>query len=142
MLFLHPGAPCVYYGTEAALAGGPDGTHATGPGPACREAFPWDDPWPENLSPWIAELTNLRRRYSSLRDGAKQWEAIGDEGLLGTFADLQVLINRSVAISLPIDGMKQVVWSSTGVADLKELPPQSACIQAVSYTHLTLPTTD
>ncbi|MGE4582358.1 MAG: alpha-amylase, partial [Synechococcus sp.] len=74
---------------------------------------------------------DLRRRHSSLRDGAKQWEAIGEEGLLGTFADLQVLINRSVAISLPIDGMKQVIWSSNGVADLKQLPPQSACVQAL-----------
>ena len=24
LLFLQPGAPCVYYGTEAALAGGPE----------------------------------------------------------------------------------------------------------------------
>ena len=129
LLFLQPGAPCVYYGTEAGLAGGPSGKRATGPGPACREAFPWDEPWTANLSPWISELTNLRRCYAALRDGAKQWTAIGDDGLLGSFADLQVLINRSVETSLPIDQTKQVIWSSTGDTDAKDLTPQAACLQ-------------
>jgi len=32
-LFALPGAPCLYYGTELGLHGGPE--------PACREAFPW-----------------------------------------------------------------------------------------------------
>ena len=39
LLFLQPGAPCVYYGTETGLDGGPDGDHASGPEPACREGF-------------------------------------------------------------------------------------------------------
>ena len=36
LLVLQPGAPCLYYGTEAGLAGGPE--------PACREGFPWTAP--------------------------------------------------------------------------------------------------
>ena len=129
LLFLQPGAPCLYYGTEAGLAGGPEEEHSTGPGPACREAFPWEERWPVDLSPWIAQLTDLRRRCPDLREGAHHWSAVGNDGLRGNFSDLQVLINRSVEASLPIDATKQVIWSSTGVTDLQELGPQTACLQ-------------
>ena len=129
LLFLQPGAPCLYYGTEAGLAGGPEGEHSTGPGPACREAFPWDERWPLDLRPWISQLTDLRRRYPDLREGALRWSAVGNDGLQGIFADVQVLINRSVETSLPIDGTKQVIWSSAGVTDLRELGPRTGCLQ-------------
>ena len=33
-LMTMPGAPCLYYGTEIGMDGGPD--------PDCRRAFPWD----------------------------------------------------------------------------------------------------
>lgn len=35
VLYTMPGCPCVYYGTEIALEGGPD--------PDCRRCMPWDD---------------------------------------------------------------------------------------------------
>ena len=127
MLFLHPGAPCIYYGTEAGLAGGPAGDHTTGPGPGCREAFPWDRPWTVNLSQWIAELTQLRCRYPSLRRGEAQWTAIGNDGLSADFGDLQVLINRSPTSRLDIGPEPAVVWRSDENSG-RELSAQSACV--------------
>ena len=35
VLYTMPGAPCIYYGTEVALAGGPD--------PDCRRCMPWKE---------------------------------------------------------------------------------------------------
>ncbi|MEX1323182.1 MAG: glycoside hydrolase family 13 protein [Synechococcaceae cyanobacterium] len=57
-LFLLPGAPCLYYGTEMELAGGPE--------PGCREAYPWERS-PGPLADWITRLSALRRRQPALR---------------------------------------------------------------------------
>ena len=65
LLFLHPGAPSIYYGTEAALAGGPEPGPSSGPGPACREAYPWDVPWSVDLRPFIQSLAELRSAHGS-----------------------------------------------------------------------------
>ncbi len=55
LLFLMtiPGAPCLYYGTEIGMAGGPD--------PDCRRAFPWDE------AAWDHELRETTRRAIALR---------------------------------------------------------------------------
>ena len=129
MLFLHPGAPCIYYGSEAGLAGGPDGDHATGPSPGCREAFPWHRSWDVNLSPWIAELTQLRRRYPALRRRAAEWTAIGVDGLSADFGDLQVLVNRSRETEMALNPDVPLLWTSQGTGDQQNLKPQSACFQ-------------
>ena len=52
LLFALPGAPSIYYGTEAGLSGGEE--------PACREAFPWRAP-PADLSGFIGSLAHMRR---------------------------------------------------------------------------------
>ena len=49
-----PGAPCIYYGEEIGMNGGPD--------PGCRGAFPWGK---EQL--WDCELLNFFRRAIALR---------------------------------------------------------------------------
>jgi neopullulanase len=58
-----PGAPCVYYGDEIGLTGGPD--------PGCRAAFPWhDEPaWDRDLLDFYRAAIALRRRYPVLRTG-------------------------------------------------------------------------
>ena len=48
------GAPCIYYGDEVGLSGGPD--------PDCRGAFPWDRP-----GGWSAETLDLTRRLAHAR---------------------------------------------------------------------------
>ncbi len=60
LLFTMPGAPCVYYGTEVGLEGGPD--------PDNRRGFPWDD---MNSVPLLTEalkaLIVLRHAEPGLR---------------------------------------------------------------------------
>ena len=40
LLFLHPGAPCLYYGTERGLAGGPDAELLGGPRTGMPRSIP------------------------------------------------------------------------------------------------------
>ncbi|MGC8779654.1 MAG: glycoside hydrolase family 13 protein [Anaerolineae bacterium] len=64
LLFLMtlPGAPCIYYGTEIGMAGGPD--------PDCRRAFPWDEAaWDRELLAWVKRAIALRHAHPVLRRG-------------------------------------------------------------------------
>ena len=126
MLFLHPGAPCIYYGSEAGLAGGPDGDHATGPGPGCREAFPWGPFMDSESQPMDCRTDATPSSLSVIEAGAAQWTAIGNDGLSADFGDLQVLINRSPT---------QVGYESRTCCGVeidensgRELSTQSACV--------------
>ncbi|WP_425148170.1 glycoside hydrolase family 13 protein [Deinococcus sp.] len=58
------GAPCLYYGDEIGLLGGPD--------PDCRRAFPWDDQsgWQQGTMSLIAKLTAARHGSTALRRGS------------------------------------------------------------------------
>ena len=49
-----PGAPCIYYGEEIGMNGGPD--------PGCRGAFPWD-----KKQSWDCEMLNFYRQAIALR---------------------------------------------------------------------------
>ena len=129
LLFLHPGAPCIYYGTEAALAGGPEPGPSGGPGPACREAYPWDVPWTADLRPFIRSLAELRRAHGALRRDGLQWSVHGTDGLEGVADGLRVLINRSRSEHLPfsLEPDSSVLWT-LGSADSRGLGPQSAVV--------------
>lgn len=61
-----PGAPCIYYGDEIGLSGGPD--------PYCRAAFPWEDEetWDTDLLDFYRRAIALRHRYPVLRTGTFQ----------------------------------------------------------------------
>lgn len=61
-----PGAPCIYYGDEIGLSGGPD--------PDCRAAFPWHDEstWDYDLLAFYRQATALRRAHPVLRTGSFQ----------------------------------------------------------------------
>lgn len=61
-LLTWPGAPCIYYGDEIGLDGGPD--------PDCRRCFPWDErQWNLELRGYIRRLVRLRRALPALRSG-------------------------------------------------------------------------
>lgn len=66
LLFLltSPGAPCIYYGTEIGMTGGPD--------PDCRRAFPWHDEatWDHGLLEFARQAIALRRAHPALRRGS------------------------------------------------------------------------
>jgi cyclomaltodextrinase len=59
------GAPCIYYGDEIGLSGGPD--------PACRGAFPWNEKeWDQDLRLYTKQLISLRTTHPALRRGSYQ----------------------------------------------------------------------
>ncbi len=57
-----PGAPCIYYGSEIGLQGGPD--------PDCRRAFPWHrEGWDQETLDIIKHLIAIRKKEFILRHG-------------------------------------------------------------------------
>ena len=58
-----PGAPCIYYGEEVGMNGGPD--------PGCRGAFPWEsrEEWNEALRAHYRAAIAMRHRHPALRTG-------------------------------------------------------------------------
>ncbi|WP_442482045.1 glycoside hydrolase family 13 protein [Aeoliella sp. SH292] len=58
-----PGAPCIYYGDEVGVTGGPD--------PECRRAFPWHDEasWNYDLLKFYRRAVALRTTHVALRVG-------------------------------------------------------------------------
>jgi cyclomaltodextrinase / maltogenic alpha-amylase / neopullulanase len=61
-LMTMPGAPCLYYGTEIGMDGGPD--------PDCRRAFPWESAqWDLDLLAWTRRAIALRTAHPALRQG-------------------------------------------------------------------------
>ncbi len=62
-LFTYVGAPCIYYGDEIGLTGGPD--------PECRKAFSWDEEtWNQDLLGFMKALVQLRKNEAALRRGS------------------------------------------------------------------------
>ncbi len=59
-----PGAPCIYYGEEIGMNGGPD--------PGCRGAFPWEErqSWNDELLETYRQAIDLRHSQPALRTGA------------------------------------------------------------------------
>ncbi len=133
MLFLYPGAPCIYYGTEVGLQGGEE--------PACRESFPWDKPWDLDLREYIQSLCRLREILPvSLRE-SMQWESIGVDGLfiysdteknssLSQKPSLSIWINRNRSSSLQIKQLSSNYQVIVGTFQVSHslLSPQSAVI--------------
>ena len=57
-LFLQKGTPCIYYGTELSLTGGPD--------PDCRRCMPWERVSSDNdMLNFMKQLINIRKQASS-----------------------------------------------------------------------------
>ncbi|MFP3043558.1 glycoside hydrolase family 13 protein [Treponema primitia] len=59
MLFLLPGSPCIYYGTEVGLEGGND--------PDCRRPMVWDEKKQDGeLKEFFKALIGFRKRYAAI----------------------------------------------------------------------------
>jgi len=142
LLFLMtiPGAPCLYYGTEIGMTGGPD--------PDCRRAFPWHDPgsWDRDLLDFTKRAIRLRRDHPSLRRG-KYAAVYAHEDILAFARRAEgesslVLFNAGLeprAVTLDVDdvlpdGTLTDVWAgvqarvSKGTVRHLEVPPQSAAV--------------
>ena len=131
LLFLQPGAPCIYYGTEAGLAGGPSSERSNGPEPACREAFPWDQAWSADLCAYIEQLAELRHCYPVLQQGDLSWHAVGSDGLVAQAYGMELWINRSRHESLALpDALAnaEMLWSTEENTTTASIAAQSAAM--------------
>ena len=128
MLMLQPGAPCLYYGTEVGLEGGSE--------PACREAMPWEEPWPNDLCMVIATLTKIRHQVEAVRERGLSWQAYASDGLIGCAPGVVVVINRSRKKGLRLEShdVAKVGWKTEGAligtyqGARRVLGPQSAVL--------------
>lgn len=58
LMYMFPGAPCIFYGTESLITGGFD--------PDCRRCMPWDsqnDPAKKDMREFLYRLSELRRQF-------------------------------------------------------------------------------
>ena len=87
VVFMHTGAPCVYYGTEVLTEGGYD--------PDCRRTMDWDD-GRENIRPLLRALADLRRS-PEIEDGAIAFGTQGELFILDRIRDgvLRLYVNAT-----------------------------------------------
>ena len=135
-----PGAPCIYYGTEVGMTGGPD--------PDCRRAFPWHDEvaWDRDLLDFIRRAIALRKAHPALRRGRYETlyahedvvifgrQVEGDAVVIAFNAGRETqIITCAVDDYLP-DGALTDVWAglparvSHGTLRHLVLPPRSAAV--------------
>ena len=135
LLFLQQGAPCIYYGTEAGLAGGPSAEQSSGPEPACREAFPWDQPWSADLGAYIHQLAELRRHHPVIQQGELRWRCIGSDGLVAEAGGLEIWINRSRSQPLALPHQQsnaEILWSTGESISTGAIAVQSAALLLIT----------
>ncbi|MCV2352033.1 maltodextrin glucosidase [Paucibacter sp. Y2R2-4] len=138
LLFSRPGTPCIYYGDEIGLAGGPD--------PDCRRPFIWDrEQWNQPLFAHYQALIRLRQSRGEWRHGAVQTLfAEGDCIAYARHSDWEaslIVVNRGaapVSLRLPVWKLPvpvkqwQAAWGqefslSDGHVQL-ELPARSSAV--------------
>jgi neopullulanase len=140
LLMALPGAPCIYYGTEVGMTGGPD--------PDCRRAFPWHDEagWDRDLLDFTRRAIALRTSHPALRRGRYETLYAHDDVVIfarKTEADAAVIafnagretqnVTCDVDDYLP-DGALSDLWAglpariSHGTLRQLTLPPRSAAV--------------
>ena len=104
LLFTWPGVPCIYYGDEIGLQGGPD--------PDCRRCFDWDHGhWKHALFEHFALLAQTRAQRAEWQGGAVLTLALGGDWLAYARFTAQaasvVLVNRGPALDVrvPLAGL-------------------------------------
>lgn len=111
MQMSYPGAPVIYYGDEAALAGADD--------PDNRRSFPWGK-GDKDMVEWYAKLANIRQNYDVLRTGDVKPIDAGDLFAFMRTKDKDtayVLVNsgneKAVELTLP-QGINKLTDAITG----------------------------
>jgi neopullulanase len=130
-----PGAPCVYYGSEIGLSGGPD--------PGCRGAFPWEQAalWDHELLAHYRQAIALRHACPVLRIGSYEClHAAGEQFAFRRALDGAEAIaafnaaQTPAALTLPgHTGKYRHVWSAPGQVDAAgsldlQIPPRAAVV--------------
>jgi cyclomaltodextrinase len=140
----YPGAPCIYYGDEIGMAGGPD--------PDCRRSFPWDEKrWAKDILAYIKQCIALRKTHPALMTG-KFTSLYAAEGAIAYSRQkgneqLIVVLNTNLhglPLSIPVtphlsDGMQfQAMWDNTTAFILQgklcgvTVPPRSGIVLALA----------
>ncbi len=111
-----PGAPCIYYGSEVGMVGGPD--------PDCRGAFPW-----EHEESWNHDLFAFHKRAIALRHAHKAL-SLGTTQLLEAKGDL-------VAFQRDYEGETIVVILNRGIeAGALTLKPEGKFAEGAAFVDL------
>ncbi len=134
LLLTMPGAPCIYYGTEVGLEGGPD--------PDCRRGFPWDRvDEPSPVGDALKELIAVRAAEPGLR--APEFERLApgsDFGRTYLFARgagalrVVVAVNHAdeadeAPVSTELSATAELLWGAATLVDgTITLPPRSVGI--------------
>lgn len=119
----YEGAPCIYYGDEIGLPGGPD--------PDCRRAFPWDEAvWNQETLALTKKLTAARYASEALRRGDFQSIYAEGEHLIyarrHAAADAYVAMNVSqTEAALPSQGLKPGTYRDALTEQVINVTPQS-----------------
>jgi len=136
------GAPCIYYGDEIGMEGGPD--------PDCRRAMVWDERrWDLDLLDYVKKCTALRRAHPALRRG--DYTRLYAEGGVYAFGrrlgeeTLVIVLNNSEAsieVKVPVAGyladgiVLREIWRGNGETATvtwgylrgPRLPPRSGAV--------------
>ena len=92
-LYLQKGTPCIYYGTELALKGGPD--------PDCRRVMPWDRVSEDNdMLNFMKQLIQVRKEVTSMiQHGSYSLQEVKPDVLALTWnyegKEVQAIFNQS-----------------------------------------------
>jgi len=98
-LLTYVGAPCIYYGDEIGIDGGPD--------PECRKSFNWDEKtWNHDLRNYLKGLIHLRKSEIALRRGTYQ-RVYSDADVIGFVRQFEndtilVVLNTSASEKHPL----------------------------------------
>ena len=125
------GAPCIYYGDEIGLPGGPD--------PDCRRAFPWDEAsWNHETLALTRALTAARHATPALRSG--DFRVLHAQGETLVYArengDSQAVIAMNAGhqhADLPLPGVTKANYRDALTGEVFELCPcQTVPVEARS----------
>jgi glycosidase len=123
MLFLLPGSPCVYYGDETGMTGGPE--------PDCRRPMIWDESKQDReLLGFFRDLISFRKTYYTIiNQGIIEYKNLGNPfcwKISGAAGSLYAVYAEDTPGKLPeIPGEKVF---STGPAQNGGLAPYSMVV--------------
>jgi glycosidase len=127
MLFLLPGSPCMFYGTEVGLSGDKE--------PDCRKPMLWDTARQDrDLLAFFQCLIAFRHEYSDLINNASlSYEPLGDSGHCWTLRDETGDDTRRLSVvyaegnSVRVEG-RGVLTFATDAVLTEEVPPYTVAI--------------
>jgi neopullulanase len=139
LLMVMPGAPCIYYGDEIGMRGGPD--------PGCRAAFDWDSTaWSQELRDHVRRAIATRIAEPALREPQLEVLAASESACLlrrgNASGGVWVAVNAgdsAIELPLPLEAWEAqpmltvgsaptMVTRPGGASPLMSVPPRSGAL--------------